>query len=147
MIWQKVYALISIISRNIIGALHVVGKQQALKAAQAIAQMAASNHPYQNQTGQAESAFYVVMQGMSTYGQGFIGGDGKSGSQILEELAPPPDDQTAYVANASEHFVFLELGTSRMPAFPSLVPALESIRAAFTSGDGWEAALAALVGV
>ena len=131
---------------KIIGALHVVGTEQVAKAAAAIAQMSAQNHPYQNRTGQAESGFYTVMQGKSTYGQGFIGGGGTAGSEQLPEVDKPPDDQTAYVANASGHFVFLEFGTSRMASYPSLIPALEAVRAAFQSGDGWEAALAKLVG-
>ncbi|MDE1904958.1 MAG: hypothetical protein KGH75_00725 [Rhodospirillales bacterium] len=131
---------------QVVGALHVTGKAQVKKAAMAIAQYAAANHPYQNQTGQAESGFYVVMQDMSTYGQGFIGGDGSAGSEMMPEVEAPTDDQTAYVSNASGHFIFLEMGTSRMPSFPSLLPAVEAVRQAFESGDGWEAALAALIG-
>ncbi len=127
---------------HLIGALHVVGTQQAQKAATAIAQYASANHPYQTQTGEAESAFYVVTKDSSTYGQGVAGG-----GDLLPAVDAPPDDQTAFVANASGHFIFLELGTIHMAPLPSLVPALEAVRQAFESGDGWEAALAALVGL
>ena len=128
-------------TQKVIGALHVVGTEQVQKAATAIAQYASANHPYQNRTGEAESAFYVVMQGSSTYGQGVVGG-----GDLLPSVDAPADDQTALVANASPHFLFLELGTVKMSAYPSLIPAVEAVRAAFASGDGWEAALAKLVG-
>jgi hypothetical protein len=130
---------------QIIGALHLVGRQKTQKAATAIVLYAISNHEYQSRTGQAATAFYTVMKGYSTYGDGFVEGDGRAGSEILEEVAPPDNDQTAYVANASGHFAFLELGTVNMPPYPSLIPALEAVRAAFESGAGWESALAQLV--
>ncbi len=125
---------------QIIGALQVVGMEQVKAAAAAIAAYAANNHPYQNRSGQAASAFYTVTKDSSTYGQGVVGS-----GDLLPEIDKPPDDQTAYVSNASPHFIYLELGTSRMAAYPSLVPALEAVRQAFTSGGGWEKALAALV--
>lgn len=132
---------------EIIGALHVVGKNQVKKAAMAIAAYAAANHDYQNQTGQAQSGFYITMQGFSTYGQGFISGNGTAGSEQLPEVAKPKDDQTAYISNASAHFIYLELGTAKMRAYPSLIPALEIVRAAFQSGATWEIELAKLVGL
>ncbi len=127
---------------RIIGILHLVGSNAVESAANAIAAGAAANHPYQNQTGQAESAFYVVTHDKSTYGQGVAGG-----GELLPEIPKAENDQTAYVANASPHFIFLELGTVKMSPYPSLIPAVEAARQAFESGEGWEAQIARLAGL
>lgn len=103
--------------------------------AKAIAADAAANHAYQNRTGEAESAFYVVTHDASTYGQGFVGGGAEP---MLPEIPKAEDAQTAYVANASSHFQFLEFGTVRMPAFPSLIPAAEGQRAKFSNPSNME---------
>lgn len=130
---------------QVLGALKVLDQQQVEAAAQAVAAYAAQNHPYQNQTGQAESTFYWVTKDKSTYGQGFLsGGDA---STILPEIAHPTEDGVALVANATEYFLFLELGTVHMPPFPSLIPALEAVAAQFQGGEGFEARLAALLGL
>lgn len=129
---------------EVIRALHKVATMKAQETALAIAKDAAENHPWQNETGQAESTFYVVMQNFSTYGLGFVEG-GKSDMEA--EVDAPTDDQTAYISNASSYYPFLELGTSRMPAFPALGPAAEANRSKFESGDGWEEALIQLVGL
>lgn len=128
---------------EIIKALHQVGTMQAQRTALRITQEAAANHPWQNETGQAESTFYYNMAHFSTYGIGFVEG-GKS--EIMEEVDRPQDDQTANVTNASAYFVFLEAGTSRMSAMPTLIPAAEAARSEFESGEGWEEALIQLVG-
>lgn len=128
---------------EIIKALHKVGTMKAQRTALRITQEAAANHPWQNETGQAESTFYYNMAHFSTYGLGFVDG-GKS--PIEEEIEPPQDDQTANVSNASAYYPFLEMGTSRMSAYPALVPAAEAARSQFESGEGWEEALIQLVG-
>lgn len=130
---------------EVIGALQVVSNAQVEAAAKAIAAYAKANHPYQNRTGQAESTFYYVTRDKSTYGDGFVsGGDS---STILPEIEHPSEEGVALVANATSYFVFLELGTVRMPPFPSLVPALEAVRTQFESGGDFEAKLAALLGL
>jgi hypothetical protein len=131
---------------EIAAALPKLGGLLAKQKADMVAALAASNHAYQDQTGQASSGFYVVTRDSSTYGQGFIGGSGKDGEEMLPEIDHPTDEETAIVSNASGHFLFLEMGTSRMPAFPSLTPAAEVVAQTF-GNDDWEALIAKALGL
>lgn len=52
---------------------------------------------------------------------------------------PEPGDMEAHVGPSVEYAIYQELGTSRMPAHPYLVPAVEAVR------KTWEAAWKALL--
>ena len=58
-------------------------------------------------------------------------------SMLLPEVGGA-DESTAYVAVGAEYGIYLELGTTRMPAKPYFYPAVEAAR------PGFEAALAAV---
>lgn len=64
--------------------------------------------------------------------------------EINDEIEAPPDNTTAYIASAVAHATYQELGTSRTPAQPALIPAGEQIQERFQSD--LEQAIAAAVG-
>lgn len=61
----------------------------------------------------------------------------KQESMLLAEVGGA-DEQTAYVAVGAEYGIYVELGTTRMPAQPYFYPAVEAAR------PGFEAALSAV---
>lgn len=108
-------------------ALQKAASKVVRKAAFDIQAETQTNHPWENRTGFTQSSVYVVTHDTSTYGQG-IEGQG----EMLPEIEHPDSPTEADVAVGAAHFQFLELGTSRMPAMPALVPAAEKVRPQFT---------------
>ena len=84
-------------------------------------------------TGFLKSSIYVVTHNQSTYAgslnKAFT--KGHDVTRLLDEVEPPPDDQTAYVAVGAEYGVYVEYGTSHMAAQPYLTPAYEFVRPSF----------------
>ncbi len=77
-------------------------------------------------TGFLKSSIYVETAHGSTYGK--AGGEGNG--EMLPEVEPPKKYQ-AIVAVGASYGVFIEFGTSRMPAQPYLTPAAEEVRPEF----------------
>lgn len=107
-------------------ALQKAASKVVRKAAFDIAAETQTNHPWENRTGFTQSSVYVVTRDTSTYGQ-----DVEGAGELLSEIEHPDNPIEADVAVGAAHFVYLEMGTSRMPAMPALVPAAEKIRPQF----------------
>lgn len=56
---------------------------------------------------------------------------GGAGQTLFAEVAQPAP-RTAYVAVGAEYGMYVEFGTSRMPAKPYMLPAVEAVRPQFT---------------
>ena len=114
-------------------------------------------------TGFLRNSIYVVTAGTSTYGRGVQkAGKLKANKQgvitrkrlqahvrrldrqraqeamLLQEMPPPPDKLTAYVAVGASYGIFLEFGTRRQPAKPYFWQSVDEVRPSF------EAALSAV---
>lgn len=106
--------------------IHRAIREAVAKAAYDVQAHAADNAPVE--TGYLKSSVYVVLYDKSTYGEGFQ----ESGTSApLPEVDHPANDMTAFVAVAAEYGLFVELGTSKAPAQPYLVPALELVAPQF----------------
>ncbi len=79
-------------------------------------------------TGYMRSTIYVDAEGESDYGQGAV--EAPAGAELLPKESHERDTQ-AIVGVGASYGIYQELGTSRMPAHPFLVPAMEAERAAF----------------
>lgn len=77
-------------------------------------------------TGFMKSALYVITgAGDNTYGQGVGNGP------LLPPVEAPTSETEGVIAGGAEYTAYVELGTSRMPARPFLLPAAESEREPF----------------
>jgi HK97 gp10 family phage protein len=79
-----------------------------------------------------QSSIYTSTKDGDTYGAGF--GDPPGDATTLEDIGPPPDSGTGYVAVAASYGIYQEFGTRKMGAQPYLIPALEMEKAAFEGG-------------
>lgn len=95
------------------------------KAAFDIQARAASTAPVD--TGLLRSSIYVETSDSSSYGRGVTGDKG----DMLPEVSPPQDDQTAIVAVGANYGLYVEMGTRHSPAQPYLVPAVMAIKESF----------------
>ena len=109
-------------------ALEKAISQMVRKAAFDIQAMAMATAPVA--TGFLKSSIYVVTHDRSTYAsslnKAFV--KGHDVAKLMDEVEPPPDDQTAYVAVGAEYGIYVEYGTSKMAAQPYLTPAYEFVR-------------------
>ena len=88
-------------------------------------------------TGFLRNSIYMVASDGSTYGgTGSPPGD----SYLMQEVAAPDDQYTAYVAVGANYGAYVELGTRHMPAQPYFYPAVDAVAPSF------EAALGSLEG-
>jgi len=95
------------------------GIAAAITAAASEGQQIAREHAAVD-TGYMRDHVYHVTATESTY---------EDGEKSLPEIEKPPDDQTAYIASAARHSVFVEYGTSHMGAQPFMTPMAEAMRA------------------
>ena len=80
-------------------------------------------------TGFMTNTIYVRTHDESTYGN--IMQPVKKGQHALEEVEAPPDNKTAYVADAASYGWYQNYGTTKIPARPFLEPAIETTRPSF----------------
>ena len=109
-------------------ALHEEVAKIVKETAEQIISVAGVNAP--EVTGFMKSSIYMVTHDASTYGQAIT--PGKPGSHLLPEVDKPPDDLTAFVAVAANYGVFVNFGTSRMPANPFFNTAAVQAQQRFT---------------
>lgn len=116
---------------QVMAALDKAASQIVKKAAFDVQAKAANNITANDQidTGFMKSSVYVVTKSTSTYGAGVVAGS--PGSALLSEVPPPETDTEALVAVGANYGLFQELGTSRLPPRPYLVPALEAVKPSF----------------
>ena len=79
-------------------------------------------------TGYMKSTVYSDVEGESDYGQGSI--QAPAGAELLPHEQHERDTQGIVGVGAS-YGIYVEMGTSRAPAQPFLVPAMEAERADF----------------
>lgn len=118
---DEAFEVVSMNLPAVAGALHAEVAQIVTKACFDIQTYAQTNHPFQNETGFAQSSIYVRTHDADTYGQTV--GDG----QLLPEVDAPPDDLTGYVGWGASYGIYLELGTVHMQAYPTMGPAAEAV--------------------
>jgi HK97 gp10 family phage protein len=105
--------------------------QQASKAVKKIAfdLEALAKSKCKRVTGYCADSIYVHTWDTSNYGQGVSGG--KEGAYLLSDVGRPEHDQAAFVGVGANYGVYLEYGTSRMPAQPYMTPAAEELSPVF----------------
>ena len=79
--------------------------------------------------GNMRASIYVVTDKENTY-------PGTADRDLLPSIDQAEDDQTAYTAVGASYGIYLEMGTSRMPAYPYLGPAAETVRPSFDAAMG-----------
>ena len=105
------------------------------KAAFDIAAIAMASHPFQNDTGFAESSIYVeVHSGENKYPYSAIEPPSKPGAELLPEIDHPSSRTIAYVAWGANYGIYLEFGTAHMGAYPTLGPAAEIVKPELEKG-------------
>ena len=107
-------------------AIHKAIAQTIKKAALDCEGRAKANAPVA--TGFLKSSIYTELRDSSDYGNADAP---PSGAELLQEIARPPDDHTAYVAVGASYGVYVEMGTVHMAAQPYLGPALDAVKPGF----------------
>lgn len=115
-------------------ALAKAASELVRKAAFDIQARAAQNAPVA--TGYLKSSIYTVTKDASTYGQGVT--TPPPGASLLDQVPAPTSATEALVAVGANYGAYIELGTSKAPAQPYLIPAADAVRPSF------EAAMAKL---
>lgn len=70
-------------------------------------------------TGSLQQGFYQVHSQNDTYADAVSAAQAVNPAvHILDECDPPDSDTIAHVGNVTEHSVYIEFGTSKMPAQP-----------------------------
>lgn len=113
---------------TIADALHTGLRDAVNKAAFDIQALAQTQAPVD--TGFLRSSIYTITDAGSTYA---------GGADALPPVAASGDDLTATVAVGASYGLYVEMGTTRMPARPYFTPAVEAVR------PGFDAALRAIV--
>lgn len=80
-------------------------------------------------TGNLRSSIYTKTSDGDQY-------PGGGSAAPIDNQVPGVDDMTAYVAVGAQYGIYLEMGTTRMPAHPYLAPAAEAVRPAFEAAMG-----------
>lgn len=106
--------------KKIADALHGAAVQVVKKTAFDIQASAASKAPVD--TGFLRNSIYTVTSDSSSY---------TGGANALPEIPHAENGVTAYVAVGANYGLFVEMGTTRMPARPYFYPAVEAARAPF----------------
>jgi HK97 gp10 family phage protein len=80
-------------------------------------------------TGNMKSSIYTK----TIDGDQYPGGGSTS---LVDNQVPGVDETTAYVAVGASYGIYVEMGTTRMPAHPYLAPAVEQVRPGFEAAMG-----------
>ena len=125
------------------GALNTAISRAVKKAAFDIQARAQANAPVD--TGFLKASIYTVTHDGSTYPAGLE--PSKQDSALLDQVEAPPNDRTAYVAVGASYGIYVEMGTTRAPAQPYLLPAAEAVRPQYLAAlTGLNGVLLSLLG-
>jgi HK97 gp10 family phage protein len=80
-------------------------------------------------TGNMKSSIYTK----TIDGDQYPGG---GSTDLVDNQVPGVDETTAYVAVGASYGIYVEMGTTRMPAHPYLAPAVEQVRPGFEAAMG-----------
>lgn len=111
--------------------LHKAMSQVVRKAAFDVQAAAVAAAPVD--TGFLRNSIYTITIGASgkRAGQGVSSRRKRGQAAMFPEIAPPPDDLTAYVVVGATYGIYVEFGTRHMAPQPYFYPAFDQVRGSF----------------